>query len=90
MIERYFIPMKIDKVKGGTRIKGQFIVNGEVTVSDDTPPKRDKPPIHIEIPDLFYELKWIAWPGSPSAAFGKSAGYEVVSPDDPSYPPPRR
>ncbi|MDQ2089322.1 hypothetical protein NO357_05350 [Marimonas arenosa] len=82
--------MKTEKVKGGTRLIGQFIVNGEVTVSDDTPPKNDRPKVKIEIPDLFFELKWIAWPGSPSAAFGAAAGYEVVSPDDASYPPPRK
>ena len=90
MAQKYFIPMTMERVKDGTRLRGQFIVDGEVTISASTAPKDDKPRLKFYPIDLFYELKWIAWPGSPSAAFGAAAGYDVVSPDDPSYPPPRK
>ncbi|WP_299849281.1 hypothetical protein [uncultured Roseovarius sp.] len=91
MPQEYFVPMKMKKVKGGTKLHGQFIVDGDVTISNSSSDDDDdKPVLNFDPRDLFFEVKWIAWPGSPSAAFGASMGYEVVSPDDFSYPPPRK
>ena len=99
MSKQYFIPRDMKKGRGKVQMRGQVVLDIVVDFDEDDKPggggggggggKPKKPFPKIEIPDLFYELKWIAWPGSPSAAFGEAAGYEVVAPDDFSYPPRR-
>ena len=95
MSTQYFIPRDMKKARGKVKMTGQVVLDLVVEFDEDDKPGggggggKKKPFPKIEIPDLFYELKWIAWPGSASAAFGEAAGYEVVAPDDFSYPPRR-
>ena len=91
MPQEYFVPMKMSKIKGDTKLHGQFIIDGDVTFSaSSTNDDDDVPVLNFDPDKLFFDVKWIAWPGSASAAFGASMGYDVVSPDDLSYPPPRK
>jgi hypothetical protein len=86
MAQTYFLVEGIEKVGADQVVKGQFIVDGTITVNAAQGAAKARPKPKLIKP---FEVKWIVGPSGLGKEFAEGMGYETVAWDDFSYPPPR-